>query len=163
MLALMFAIFGLGHGLVLMPLWGLVFGLAANSVALIADAAMVTTLAMVRSAHRFSVLLPLDSVESDPSEQSTWLGLATRIVELEKPAHTTFDVRFYWAFNRIGEARLGLDTQLGAGSRAPELIPSAALSGIGLLLMMFIFLRRDHSAPASPSNANTPARAGSVP
>lgn len=84
-------------------------------------------LAMVRSAHRFSVLLPLDSVQADPSELSTWLGLASRIVELEKPAHTTFDVRFYWAFNRVGEARLGLDTQLGAGSRAPELIPDAVV------------------------------------
>ena len=38
-----------------------------------------------------------------------------------------FDVRFYWAFYRVGEARLGIDTQIGAGSRAPELIPDAVL------------------------------------
>ncbi len=84
-------------------------------------------LAMHTSAHRFSVLLPVDSVSADPYELEERLGLARRIVELEKPAHTVFDVRFYWAFNRVGEARLGMDTQIGAGSRAPELIPDAVV------------------------------------
>lgn len=84
-------------------------------------------LAMQRSAHRFSVLLPVDSVSADPYVLAQRLALARRIVELEKPAHTVFDVRFYWAFNRVGEARLGLDTQIGAGSRASELIPDAVL------------------------------------
>jgi hypothetical protein len=84
-------------------------------------------LAMHRTAHRFSVLLPVSSVASDPSVLDQQLALARRIVELEKPAHTVFDVRFFWAFNRVGEARLELDTQLGAGSRAPELIPDAVV------------------------------------
>lgn len=84
-------------------------------------------LAMHRSAHRFSVLLPLDGVTVDAYQLEDRLGLARRIVELEKPAHTVFDVRFYWAFNRVGAARLGLDTQLGAGSRAPELVPDAVV------------------------------------
>lgn len=84
-------------------------------------------LAMHGTAHRFSVLLPLADVTADPFQLEERLGLARRIVELEKPAHTVFDVRFYWAFNRVGAARLGLDTQLGAGSRAPELIPTAVL------------------------------------
>jgi phage tail-like protein len=84
-------------------------------------------LAMHRTAHRFSVLLPVADVTSDPYELDRRLGLARRIVDLEKPGHTVFDVRFYWAFFRIGEARLGIDTQLGAGSRAPELIPTAVL------------------------------------
>jgi hypothetical protein len=60
------------------------------------------------------------------------LQLARRIVELEKPAHTVFDVRFYWALNRIGEARLGLDTLLDAGSRAPQLLPDAVLGRVYL-------------------------------
>ena len=28
-----------------------------------------------------------------------------------------FELKQYWAFFRVGEARLGLDTQLGSGSR----------------------------------------------
>jgi phage tail-like protein len=84
-------------------------------------------LAMHRTAHRFSVLLPLDDVTTEPDELERRLGLARRIVELEKPAHTVFDVRFYWAFFRVGEARLGLDTQMGSGSRARELVPEAIL------------------------------------
>ena len=84
-------------------------------------------LAMHRTAHRFSVLLPVASVAADAYELEQRLGLARRIVEVEKPAHTVFDVRFFWAFNRVGEARLGMDTQIGAGSRAPELIPDAVV------------------------------------
>jgi phage tail-like protein len=84
-------------------------------------------LAMHRTAHRFSVLLPVSDVTADPFELERRLALARRIVDLEKPAHTVFDVRYYWAFFRVGEARLGIDTQLGTGSRAPELIPDAVL------------------------------------
>jgi phage tail-like protein len=81
-----------------------------------------------RTAHRFSVLLPVsatDATDSDTLKQRELL--ARRIVELEKPAHTIFDIRFYFAMNRIGEARLGHDTAIGAGSRAPELLPPAIL------------------------------------
>lgn len=81
-----------------------------------------------RTAHRFSVLLPVsatDATDSDTLKRRE--KLARRIVELEKPAHTIFDVRFYFAMNRIGEARLGHDTAIGAGSRAPELLPTAIL------------------------------------
>src|SRR5690606_41879296 len=48
-----------------------------------------------------------------PEEES----MGRRIVELEKPAHTLFDVRRYWDYFRVGEARLGIDTVLGEGSR----------------------------------------------
>ena len=84
-------------------------------------------LAMHRTAHRFSVLLPVKSANEDPVNLDERLRLAQRIVDLEKPAHTVFNVRLYWALNRIGEARLGVDTLLGQGSRAPELIPYALL------------------------------------
>jgi phage tail-like protein len=84
-------------------------------------------LAMHRTAHRFSVLLPVTGVTEDPFDLDERLRRARRIVEIEKPAHTVFDVRLYWALNRVGEARLGIDTLLNAGSRAPELIPAAVL------------------------------------
>lgn len=84
-------------------------------------------LAMHRTAHRFSVLLPVTGVTEDPFELDERLRRARRIVDLERPAHTVFDVRLYWALNRVGEARLGIDTLLNAGSRAPELIPDAVL------------------------------------
>jgi phage tail-like protein len=84
-------------------------------------------LALHRTAHRFSVLLPVKTANEEPSALEERLRLAQRIVELEKPAHTVFDVRLYWALNRLGEARLGIDTLLGQGSRAPELIPYTLL------------------------------------
>jgi hypothetical protein len=84
-------------------------------------------LAMHGTAHRFSVLLPVTGVTEDPSDLDERMRRARRIVEIEKPAHTVFDVRLYWALNRVGEARLGIDTLLNAGSRAPELIPDAVL------------------------------------
>lgn len=62
------------------------------------------------SAHRFSILIP-EALSSDEE------AMVRRIVQLEKPAHTLFDVRRYWDYFRAGEARLGLDTVLGEDSR----------------------------------------------
>lgn len=81
-----------------------------------------------RTAHRFSVLIPVKPGEpTDAATLAAKESLAKRIVALEKPAHTVFDIRFFFAANRIGEARLAYDTAIGAGSRAPELLPSAIL------------------------------------
>ena len=67
------------------------------------------------SAHRFSVLIPEGL---PPAEEA----MVTRIVNLEKPAHTQFEVRRYWDFFRVGEVRLGLDTVLGEESRFGPMI-----------------------------------------
>jgi hypothetical protein len=72
-----------------------------------------------RRAHRFTVLLPATSDEAAAQDMR---DRAQRIVELQKPAHTVFEVRFYWAAFRLGEARLGEDTSISLGSRAPELL-----------------------------------------
>jgi phage tail-like protein len=86
---------------------------------------------MAAKAHRFSVLLPwpLHVVDSRGVEvdQDGLRQLARRVVELQKPAHTTFSVKFFWAAFRIGEARLGDDTLLASGSRVPEFVRPAVL------------------------------------
>lgn len=83
---------------------------------------------MRSSAHRFTVLLPVPmSLAFNPEEHQLRLDLARRIIELEKPAHTVFDVRFYWAMFRVGEARLAIDTLIDQGSRAPQLLPRMIL------------------------------------
>jgi hypothetical protein len=76
---------------------------------------------IAEAAHRFSVLLPVDP-EAPEREQLRMLDVARRVVELEKPAHTSVDVRPYWAAFQLGEARLGVDTLLGAGARRSALI-----------------------------------------
>lgn len=83
--------------------------------------------AMHRTAHFFSVLVPAPRTRVDRAKARNRLDLARRIVELEKPAHTAFSVGLYWALFRVGEARLGLDTVLEAGSRAPDLLPPVVL------------------------------------
>lgn len=84
-------------------------------------------LPMHRTAHRFTVLIPatLNGKRiATAAEQARRLELARRVVELEKPAHTVCDFRYYWNLFRIGEARLGADTLLGLGSRDPLLNPA---------------------------------------
>ncbi|MEK6302428.1 MAG: phage tail protein [Acidobacteriota bacterium] len=85
-------------------------------------------LAMQRAAHRFTVLLPAPPGQSpDTAEYQHRRDLAARIVNWEKPAHTVFDVKFFWNMFRVGGARLGEDTVLDLGSRAPQLMSPMTL------------------------------------
>lgn len=88
-------------------------------------------LPMKGKAHRFTVLLPwpLRVVDSSGHELDhvQLRDLAKRIADVQKPAHTTCDVKFFWAAFRVGEARLGDDTLLASGSRVPELVEPAVL------------------------------------
>ena len=81
-----------------------------------------------RAAHRFSVLLPVPGTETfDTEAQRARRDLTRRVVDLEKPAHTIFDIQFYWAMFRVGHARLGDDTIVDLGGRAPALMPPMKL------------------------------------
>ena len=85
------------------------------------------------TAHRFRVLLPVSADVRNLeraaaiTDRLPKLALAERIVDLEKPAHTTFDVRFYWDAFRVGQARLGIDTLVDLGSRSPLVLSSTVL------------------------------------
>lgn len=89
-----------------------------------------------REAHRFTVLIPANP-DDDFSVQQQKLDLVRRVIELEKPAHTRFDVKSYWAVFRVAEARLGIDTVLGKGSRYVALI-------LGKNSLLYSFLKPPH-------------------
>jgi phage tail-like protein len=101
---------------------------------------------MQNSAHRFTVLLPVPvSLAFSPEEHQLRMDLSRRVIELEKPAHTVFDVKFYWAIFRVGEARLQLDTLIDQGSRAPQLLPK--------LILDQGFVGQSYLAPPVPEDA----------
>lgn len=80
-------------------------------------------LPMHAAAHHFTVLLPVPSnLTHDIAGQQDRMAFAQRVIELEKPAHTVFDIKFYWAMFRVGGVRLGYDTIIDQGSRAAELL-----------------------------------------
>jgi|GEM_PF-431876 len=89
-------------------------------------------------AHRFTVLVPVFGEASSCSpcsgtgRERRAVGpdpeVVRRVVELEKPAHTLFEIKPYWALFRVGEARLGIDTHPGRSSRL-----AAAIVGQGAL------------------------------
>lgn len=78
-----------------------------------------------RSAHRFTVLVPTEPGEA-PADRAARIERARRIVERERPAHTEFDVKPFWALFRVGAARIGSDTVLGEGSRFTVLVLGAS-------------------------------------
>lgn len=94
-----------------------------------------TTLLAIRdAAHQFVVSLPVVAAQQSGQDETErqnelqrQLALARRVIALEKPAHTDFTVRWYWALFRVGEARLGEDSLIGLGSRSPELMKPAVL------------------------------------
>jgi len=99
------------------------------------------------AAHRFTVLLPAParSTTDDP-ELLARREFVRRIVDLEKPAHTVFEVRFDRTLFRVGRARLGPDTVLGPGSHAPDFIAPLILDH-GFLGTDFLATDRPADSP----------------
>ncbi len=93
-----------------------------------------TTIALpvARSAHRFTVLVPVGP-ELSADVRRRRLEKVRAVVERERPAHTAFDVQLYWALFRVGAARVGLDTAVGEGARFTALVLGASYLGEGLL------------------------------
>ena len=105
------------------------------------------TLRMRRNAHAFTVMLPITKTfYTDLARHREQRALAERIVNLEKPAHTVFDVKFYWAMFSVGGARLGDDLPLDRGSRAAQLMPPMTLGQQ--------FLAESHLAPSHPQDVS---------
>jgi hypothetical protein len=100
-------------------------------------------------AHQFSVLVP---EELTPEEES----MTRRVTELEKPAHTSFDVRRYWDFFRVGEGRVGIDTVLGEESRFVEIILGRGYLSEG-------YLRPPHPADTTDRIVSDRDRLGEMP
>lgn len=104
-------------------------------------------LAVRRAAHRFVVALPVPASDTGNAlEYQERKRLAERLVALEKPAHTVFEVKFYWAMFRVGEARAAIDTQIHHGSRAPDLL--------GPMVLGQNYLAEGYLAPRPPQDAH---------
>ena len=74
-----------------------------------------------QNAHRFSVVVPVQ-LSDDATTQAVRRDLAQRIAQQEKPAHTDFDVKLYWAAFCAGESRVGIETVVGPSSRFAALL-----------------------------------------
>jgi phage tail-like protein len=87
-----------------------------------------SVLPVERAAHRFTVLVPV-GLDDDPERQLELRRIAERVTQIEKPAHASFDVKLYWGLFRVGEARVGLETIVGPGSRSLALVLDRGLLG----------------------------------
>lgn len=88
------------------------------------------------TAHQFTVLLPAPATGTAEDYQYR-LDLARRIIDIEKPTHTQYEVKFAIAAFCIGAARLGLDTFVDLGSRSPQFTGPMIL-GQGSLLEHYL-------------------------
>jgi phage tail-like protein len=80
------------------------------------------------SSHQFTIFLPMNAADAqNVMAQQAKVELVRRVINLEKPAHTSYDIKFFWAFFRLGDARLGQDSVLDTGSRAPQLMSPAQI------------------------------------
>jgi hypothetical protein len=89
----------------------------------------------IERAHRFRVLVPARANDPSPYRDVRRLDQVRRVVELEKPAHTAFDIRYFWDAFRVGEVVLGQPTPIDLGGRLswPPLIAGYGYLSEGVL------------------------------
>jgi phage tail-like protein len=85
-----------------------------------------TELSIRRAAHRFDVQVP-GRLTSDE------LAIVGRIIEQGKPAHTAFALQPYEELFVVGQARLGLDTELAPSPHFAPVVLGQSLLGRGYL------------------------------
>lgn len=121
-------------------------------------------MAALRTAHQFEVLIPTvtggtrvtaSPAPADLEESRRRRDLARQVVRREAPAHCRFEVRLYASAFRVGGVRVGADTLLGLGSRAPDLYDEAILNG-AFLGEAFLHARPPLDAPGLTVLGQTP-------
>jgi phage tail-like protein len=109
-----------------------------------------------RHAHFFTVLVPVGP-HMEARDIRRRLDWVERIVEFEKPAHTNFQVKPYWALFQVGTARLGLDTVPGMGSRFTAMLLGKDALAEGYLQAAYPWHTRDRwvvgGDPVKPGKA----------
>ncbi len=80
-----------------------------------------------RRAHRFSVLLPKQDCDASLSEK------VRQVLAREAPAHTVYEIAEYDLALRVGSARLGVDSVLGAAAGWTPLIVEQSHLGMAFL------------------------------
>ncbi len=88
------------------------------------------TLPMRNNAHKFTVLVPTTPGEL-PQQREQRKSRAEKVIRIEKPAHTDFDVKLFWALFQVGTARLGTDTLVGDGARFVGVVLGGTYLGQG--------------------------------
>ena len=121
-------------------------------------------MAALATAHRFEVLIPTvaggvrltaSPSPADLDESRRRRELARQVVRREAPAHCAFEVRLYASAFRVGGSRVGADTLLGLGSRAPDLYDETVLDG-AFLGEAFLHARTPLDAPGLTVLGQTP-------
>ncbi|MFL6107557.1 MAG: phage tail protein [Marmoricola sp.] len=79
-----------------------------------------------QAAHRFDVLVPV-GLDADQT------AMVQRIVESSKPGHTAFSLLRYFELFVVGQARLGLDTELGHGAKYVPMLTGSTSIAAGYL------------------------------
>ncbi len=86
-----------------------------------------------RRAHRFSVLLPKQDCAGYENSAGTLHEKVRQVLAREAPAHTVYEIAEYDLALRVGSARLGVDSILGAAAGWTPLVIEQSHLGMAFL------------------------------